>query len=241
MDFGRIVSVGPCYRLAEPRYLPQDQVTTASARELTMPISRQHIAFAVVVGAVVLVADSSALTQSPEQASANPSTSSSAGLILQESEGELRLRRPRGNNGFEGAPTFVIKVDRKYGESSSFFMGMEDIPPGKKIRLHHHPHAEEILFIHRGTGVARLGSREAAVSAGTTVYIPRNVSVGLRNTGAEPLTLVFIFPEPDGMASQMRSGSVPKGQQPIPFTPEELAARNARGSEHIVFDEAITP
>ena len=96
MDFGRIVSVGPCYRLAEPRYLPQHQVTTASARELTMPISRQHIAFAAVVGAVVLVADSSALTQSPEQASANPSTSSSAGLILQESEGELRLRRPRG-------------------------------------------------------------------------------------------------------------------------------------------------
>ena len=31
---------------------------------------------------------------------------------------------------------------------------MENIPPGKKIRLHHHPHAEEILFIHRGTGVA---------------------------------------------------------------------------------------
>ena len=39
-------------------------------------------------------------------------------------------------------------------------MGMEEIPPGKKIRLHHHPHAEEILFIHRGTGVARLGARE---------------------------------------------------------------------------------
>ncbi len=43
-------------------------------------------------------------------------------------------------------------------------MGMEDIPPGKKIRLHHHPHAEEILFIQRGTGVARLGSREAVES-----------------------------------------------------------------------------
>jgi hypothetical protein len=67
------------------------------------------------------------------------------------------------------------------------------------------------------------------------------VSVGLRNTGSEPLSLVFIFPEPDGMAGQMRSGSVAAGEQPIPFTPEELAARNARGSEHIVFDEPITP
>ena len=208
---------------------------------MRLPVNQQHLAFAALVSAVVMVGDSSALAQSQQQALANPSTSSSAGLILQESEGELRVRRPRGNSGSEGAPTFIIKVDRKYGDSPSFFMGMENIPPGKKIRLHHHPHAEEILFVHRGTGVARLGAREVAVRAGATVYIPRNVSVGLRNTGTEPLSLVFIFPEPDGMAGQMRSGSVPEGQQPTPFTPEELAARNARASEHIVFDEPITP
>jgi mannose-6-phosphate isomerase-like protein (cupin superfamily) len=205
-----------------------------------LPVNWQHLAFAAVVSTLVLVADSPALGQGQQQARANPSTSSSAGLILQESEGELRTRRPQGNRGPD-IPTFIIKVDRKYGESSSFFMGMENIPPGKKIRLHHHPHAEEILFIHRGTGVARLGSREVAVSAGATVYIPRNVSVGLRNMGAEPLSLVFIFPEPDGMAGQMRSGSVPEGEQPTPFTPEELAARNARGSEHIIIDEPSTP
>jgi mannose-6-phosphate isomerase-like protein (cupin superfamily) len=206
-----------------------------------LPVSRQLLAFSAVLGALVLVGDSSALAQSQEKGRANPSTSSTAGLILQESEGELRVRRARGNNGSEGAPTFIIKVDRQYGESPSFFMGMENIPPGKKIRLHHHPHAEEILFIHRGTGVARLGAREVAVSAGATVYIPRNVSVGLRNTGTEPLNLIFVFPEPDGMAGQMRSGSVPEGTEPTPFTPEELAARNARGGEHIVFDEPITP
>ena len=208
---------------------------------MRLPVNRQHLAFAAVISAVVLVADSLAPAQSQEQAHANPSTSSSAGLILQESEGELRVRRPQGNTGSQGAPTFIIKVDRKYGESSSFFMGMENIPAGKKIRLHHHPHAEEILFVHRGAGVVRLGSREAAVSAGATVYIPRNVSVGLRNTGTEPLSLVFIFPEPDGMAGQMRSGSVGEGELPTPFTAEELAARNARGSEHIVFDEPVSP
>lgn len=202
---------------------------------------RKSIAFAAVFSTFVLIADWSATAQNQDQVGANPSMSSSAGLILQESEGELRVRRPRGNSGSEGAPSFRIKVDRKYGESSSFFMGMEDIPPGKKIRLHHHPHAEEILFVHRGTGVVRLGSREATVRAGATVYIPRNVSVGLLNTGDEPLSLVFIFPEPDGMAGQMRSGSVGEGEPPVPFTPEELAARNARAKEHIIFDEPITP
>ena len=204
-------------------------------------VNPRHIMCAAVISATVLVADSSARAQSHEQAGANPSTSSTAGLVLQESEGEVRVRRPRGNSGPEGAPSFIIKVDRKYGDSPTFFMGMEEIPIGKKIRRHHHPHAEEILFIHRGTGVARLGSREVAVHAGATVYIPRNVSVGLLNTGAEPLSLVFIFPEPDGMAGQMRSGSVGIGEEAKPFTPEELAARNARASEHIVFDEPITP
>jgi len=204
---------------------------------MRLPINWQHLAFAAVISAVVLVADAPALAQSGQQPPVSPSMTSTAGLILQESEGERRVRRPQGNGGPDGIPAFIIKVDRKYGESSSFFMGMENIPPGKRIRLHHHPHAEEILFIHRGSGVARLGSREVAVNTGATVYIPRNVSVGLRNTGTEPLSLVFIFPEPDGMAGQMRGGSVPEGEKPTPFTPEELAARNARGSEHIVFDE----
>jgi mannose-6-phosphate isomerase-like protein (cupin superfamily) len=204
------------------------------------PVNWQHFAFAAVVSAGSLVADSSALAQGQPQARENSSMTSSAGLILQESEGERRVRRPRGNTAPE-IPTFTIKVDRKYGNSSSFFMGMENIPPGRKIRLHHHPHAEEILFIHRGTGIVRLGSREVAVNAGATVHIPRNVSVGLRNTGTEPLSLVFIFPEPDGMAGQMRGGSVPEGEQAKPFTPEELAARDARGSEHIIFDEPSGP
>lgn len=198
----------------------------------------RHFVFTAVICAGVLVADSPALAESQQQARANPMLST-AGLILQESEGELRVRRPRENGAAVGIPTFIIKVDRRYGDSSSFFMGMESIPPGKKIRLHHHPHAEEILFIHRGNGIVRLGSREVAVSAGATVHIPRNVSVGLRNTGTEPLSLVFIFPEPDGMAGQMRSGSVPRGETPVPFTPEELAARDASGSQHIVFDEPL--
>ena len=204
-------------------------------------VNTRQAVCAALLCATVLVADSSARAQSNEQARTNSPTSSSAGLVLQESEGELRVRRPRGNSGADGAPSFIIKVDRQYGDSPSFFMGMEEIPPGKRIRRHHHPHAEEILFVHRGTGVVRLGSREVAVRAGATVYIPRNVSVGLRNTGAEPLSLVFIFSEPDGMSGQMRSGSVGVGEEAKPFTPEELSARNARASEHIVFDEPITP
>ena len=116
------------------------------------------ITFTSLVCAAVLVADSPALAENSQRPVANTSLSSTAGLILQEYEGELRVRRPREKGGVVGIPTFIIKVDRKCGDSSSFFMGMEDIPPGKKIRLHHHPHAEEILFMHRGSGIVRLES-----------------------------------------------------------------------------------
>jgi mannose-6-phosphate isomerase-like protein (cupin superfamily) len=206
---------------------------------MKLPARKWHVVCAVIAGTILLVADYSLRAQEREQPTSSPYTSSTAGLILQESEGEVRVRRARGNTGAEGAPSFTIKVDRKYGDSPTFFMGMEDIPPGKKIRLHHHPHAEEILFIHRGEGVVRLGARQAKVTAGATVYIPRNVSVGLHNTGTEPMSLLFIFPEPDGMSAQMRSGSVPLGEDPVPFTPEELRARNERASQHIVFDEPV--
>jgi len=198
------------------------------------------IGFAAVLS-VFAVASLSASAQNADPVRLNPSMTSTAGLILQEYEGELRMRRPRATNEPVAAPSFRIKVDRKFGASTSFFMGMEDIAPGDKIRLHHHPHAEEILFVHRGTGIVRLGAREVTVRAGATVYIPRNVSVGLRNTGDEPLSLVFIFSEPDGMSGQMRSGSVGEGEPLLPFTPEELAARNARAGEHIIFDEPNTP
>jgi len=94
---------------------------------------------------------------SPAYTTRNLPDSSSAGLILQASEGERRVRRPPPSNVSALAAPFIIKVDRKYGGSPDFFMGYEDIPPGKAIARHYHPHADEILFVHRGTGLASLG------------------------------------------------------------------------------------
>src|SRR5262249_29559916 len=126
--------------------------------------------------------------------------------------------------------------DRRNGGSPDFFMGYEDIPPGGAIARHFHPHDDEILFVHRGSGRATLGSREVAVAAGATIYIPRTIRVSLKNTGTEPLTIVFIFPRPD-MADYFRDGSVPEGKQAMPFTPEEFTAFRERHRAHIVFEE----
>jgi quercetin dioxygenase-like cupin family protein len=152
----------------------------------------------------------------------------SAGLVLQEGEGERRVRRNAGKG------PFILKVDRKNGGSPDLVMGYEDIAPGAEIQPHTHLVADEILFIHRGSGVARLGERESRISAGATVYIPRNVQISVRNTGNEPLGVAFIFSKP-GFEELMRDNSVLEGQPVTPMSPEERERIRKRHSWHTVY------
>jgi mannose-6-phosphate isomerase-like protein (cupin superfamily) len=152
----------------------------------------------------------------------------SQGLVLQAGEGERRVRRNAGK------VPFILKVDRQNGGSPDLVMGYEELAPGADIQLHKHLVADEILFIHRGSGVVSLGGRESPVSAGATVYIPRNVSISARNTGSEPLGVAFIFSKP-GFEEMMRDNSVLEGQPVIPITPEERDRIRARHRWHTVF------
>jgi mannose-6-phosphate isomerase-like protein (cupin superfamily) len=94
----------------------------------------------------------------------------------------------------------VIKVDQRNGGSPDFFMATEEILPGDAIAPHLHPEYDEILFVHRGTGLATLGARETTVTEGATLYIPPNTRVSLKNTGKEPLSLrVHILAARDGL------------------------------------------
>lgn len=164
-------------------------------------------------------------TGTPSVASA---PAASAGLVLQEGEGERRVRRNAGKG------PFIIKVDRQNGASPDLVMGYEDIAPGAEIQPHTHLIADEILFIHRGSGMATLGGRESHVSAGATVYIPRNVQISVRNTGTEPLGVAFVFSKP-GFEELMRENSVLEGQPVTPISPEEREQIQKRNRWHTVF------
>ncbi len=152
-------------------------------------------------------------------------------LILAFNEGERRVRRFAGN-----APGFLIKVDRRNGGSGDLVMGYEDLPPGAAIPPHRHLDTDEIVFVHRGVGIAGLGDREAAVGPGATIYIPKGTRVTLRNTGTEPLSIVFIFPRP-GFEEFMRDTSVLEGQSVVPFSDGELAAIRKRHASHVAFEK----
>jgi len=150
-------------------------------------------------------------------------------LILAADEGERLVRRTLG-----GAP-LIIKVDRKTAGAPQFVMAYEALPPGATIPPHRHPGADEIIFVHSGTGVAELGDKSSAVAAGSTIYIPRLASITLSNIGKEPLVIVALLDQP-GFEDLLRETSVPEGQPVVPLTSAELSAIRARHQNHVIYE-----
>jgi mannose-6-phosphate isomerase-like protein (cupin superfamily) len=150
-------------------------------------------------------------------------------LILAVDQGERLTRRTLG-----GAP-LIIKVDRKTAGAPNFVMAYEALPPGAAIPPHRHPGADEIVFVHSGTGVAELGDKSSAVAAGSTIYIPRLTRITIRNTGKEPLVIVALFDHP-GFEDLLRETSVPEGQPVVPLTSAELNAIRARHKSHVIYE-----
>jgi quercetin dioxygenase-like cupin family protein len=183
---------------------------------------------AIVATLTVLGLAGCARVEAPRRDAAADASARGVGLVLQEGEGERRVRRNAGKG------PFVLKVDRRNGNSPDLVMGYEDIAPGAEIQPHTHLVADEILFIHRGTGVATLGGRESSVRAGATIYIPRHVQIGVRNTGNEPLGVAFVFSKP-GFEELMRDNSVLEGQPVTPLSPEEREQIRKRHSWHTIY------
>lgn len=154
-------------------------------------------------------------------------------LVLAVDEGERRVRRAQ----VVGLSSpFILKVDGRNGGSPDLVMGYEDIAPGQAIAAHQHELADEIIFVHRGSGVVELGARVTAFSSGATIYIPKHVRVAVRNTGAEPVSIAFVFSKP-GFEEYLRETSVPEGQPVVPLTAEERRAIRARHKWHTVYEQ----
>lgn len=149
-------------------------------------------------------------------------------LILASDEGERRLWRIG-----DGIP-FRIKVDRQNGGSENLVMGYEELPPGVTIPTHRHLLADEIIFVHRGSGLARVGDREAPFATGSTIYIPRDTPVTLENTGDEPVAIAFVFSAP-GFEEFMRDMSAPDGEAVVPLSEEEMAQIREKHEWHTIY------
>ena len=159
-------------------------------------------------------------------------------LILEKSEGEHRNRRPRGT--VVASVPFTIKVDRKNGGSKQMWLGMEEIAPGGRIPRHQHLGQDEILLIESGVAHVWLGDQERDVHADGIVYIPSQTWISLKNVGAEPITLAFVFSAP-GFDDYLRCTSVPAGETLTPMTLEEVSRCAEKGHVHYASASETSP
>lgn len=156
-------------------------------------------------------------------------------LVLQPGDGEARMRRPPPSALSTLAAPFVIKVDERNGGAKDFVIFTEDVPVGQTISPHRHPHSEEILFIHAGTGTAWLDGKESKVGPGTIIFMPPNTGVRLTNDGKQPISLMAVFSRP-GFDKYQRNISVPVGEPAKPLTAEELTAIRAKHTDSVHYD-----
>ncbi len=65
------------------------------------------------------------------------------------------------------------------------------LPPGSEAPAHAHP-AEGILFSLGGEIEVTVGSERKVITSGTSVLIPFNIEVGLKNLGNMPAEVIAI-------------------------------------------------
>ena|ERR1700686_3513370 len=180
------------------------------------------------LGALLVRAHNPQASQPPAASTHSPSTP--APLILQEGDGERRLRRPGGPTGSGSVPEFFIKVDKQNGNAEDFYVGAEILKPGAMIPFHKHHNSEEVVILEEGGATVTVGDKRAVAGPHSIVFIPRETWVCIENTGGAPIHLYGLFSR-QGFENFLRARSVRPGEPLTPLTPEEV--RHAADEGHV--------
>ena len=181
------------------------------------------------LGVLLLRAQNPQASQST--AASTHSESAPTPLILQEDDGEHRVRRPGGPAGSGSVPGFIIKIDKQNGNAEDFYVGYEVLNPGAMIPFHKHHNSEEVVIFEEGGATVTVGDKRAVAGPHSIVFIPRETWVSITNTGDKPIRGYFLFSR-QGFENFLRARSVRPGEPLIPLTPEEV--RRAAEDGHVM-------
>jgi mannose-6-phosphate isomerase-like protein (cupin superfamily) len=140
-------------------------------------------------------------------AASTQSTASPTPLILEENDGEHRLRRPQGPAGSKSVPEFITKIDKLNGNAQDFYVGYEILKPGGMIPLHKHHNSEEVVILEEGGATVTVGDKRSVTGPHAIVFIPRETWVSVANTGNSPIHLYGFFSH-QGFENFLRARSV---------------------------------
>ena len=139
-------------------------------------------------------------------------TNDREGLVMNANEGETIMLR-------EGTSIVKIKIAKNHGYQSMSFLA-SSLPPGDVIPVHKHLHEDEIIFIHKGSGVLTVGEKEYAISDDLVAMVPKGVWHGIRNTGQDHIQMRFAY-SPAGFEGYFREVGTPEGKPFVKRTLEE--------------------
>lgn len=142
-------------------------------------------------------------------------TSDFTGLIVSENEGEAFQMR-------DGTAIVKIKIAKTQGADSISFLS-ESFRPGDALPVHKHLNEDELIFLHKGSGLFTLGDKQYQINEGTVAIVPKRVWHGLQNNGSENIEMRFGY-TPSGFEGFFREVGTPVGQPFIQKTMDERRA-----------------
>jgi len=151
----------------------------------------------------------------PQISFAKSASINAKGIVVHEDEGIHIL------TGRRKVP-ITIKISKtKHGIDGISFC-VEDMTPGRKMRIHKHLNNDELIFIHKGEGTLTLDEESIEVRTGDVVFVPRGIWHGLDNTGKENLLMAFQY-SPAGFEEYFIENGTQVGMPDKVKTPEEYA------------------
>jgi putative monooxygenase len=93
-------------------------------------------------------------------------------------------------------------VDKKLVNSEQIVAGLTIFEPGESSSVHNHPESEEVDIFVRGSGTLVEDGEEVPFKEGEWVFIPKGVFHQHKNTGNEPLWLIWMYSPPGELPSK---------------------------------------
>jgi quercetin dioxygenase-like cupin family protein len=142
-------------------------------------------------------------------------TSDFTGLVVSEDEGEAFQMR-------DGTAIVKIKIAKAQGADSISFLS-ESFRPGDALPVHKHLNEDELIFLHKGSGLFTLGNKQYQINEGAVALVPKGVWHGLQNNGSETIEMRFGY-APSGFEGFFREVGTRAGQPFIQKTMDERRA-----------------
>ncbi len=167
--------------------------------------------------------------QGGEMTTASASESAPPSVVMQPEDGDHLWVFAETKDTLGSGGEFQIYVDPvKFPDALASFAKF-GLGVGGALPVHRHDKTEEIAYFLSGEGTVTVyedGSpKDIAVRAGSVVYTPPGSWHAIKNTGNNPLTLVFaaVPNEKKGLLSFFRRIGVKPGEEATPLSPEDFA------------------